>query len=160
MSKEFVVEKRSDYFKSYLKSIVVILPTLLFAISNIYKRDFPYKKEALMVSGLIVIIVAASGIKKFLEETAKRYIVRDHGIQIIKSNQIDSYEFARLKKIKRTSAKQNKKTGFDTLVLEFDNNKKLRVDSSLPFYHEFRTYLKDTLKTGGYYDRIELKNEL
>jgi len=160
MSKEFVVKKNTDYLKSYFKSMAIVIPAILFGISNIFKQDFPYKKEALILCAAVVVIVVMLSVKKYFNEKDKRYIVGDHGIQIIKNNQIENYEFFRLQRIKIPSVKQKKQTGFDTLILDFNDGKKIKLDSRIPFYHEFREYLKDTLKREGYYDRIAIDNEL
>lgn len=160
LTKEFILKKNTDYFKSYFRSILIILPSVLLGIINIYSWDFPYKKEAFLCCTFLVVIFLLLGVRKYLNEKGKRYIIGNHGIQIIKNNEIFSYEFARLKNIKRYSATRGKQAGFDTLTLNFHDGKKIKIDSRIPFYHELRIYLKEVLRRSGYYDRIAVKNGL
>jgi len=160
MSKEFKIKKATNYFITYLKSMAIFIPLSVAVIIRIQTSDMHLKKELTLSIILLITLLLVAGIVRYFLAKEKIIIIGEHSLQIVKNDKMKDYHFSKLTRIKRTSKKLINKTGMDVLEIYFDGEKKLKLSNSLPFYHELRDYLRNTLKGSGYYEKINIDNEL
>ncbi|MCK5147890.1 hypothetical protein KAR48_14120 [bacterium] len=160
MTYEYKLKDTSAYFRNYLKTLGVILPTFFLLIIQLVTRVKMFGNMVFFAAGGLIIILIAVIAAQYYRDKDKRYILTIHSIQVMRQYQMSSHLFSELVKIKRSAQGASNWIKMDSLELIFRDGRKIKLVSYLPFYHEFRKTLAQLLADGRYYEQIEMKRPL